>query len=177
MTDQSIISAIHNGSTFGYEYLYDKYRGSIFYFIFLMVKNYTDAEDLTLETFAKAFDKLDSYSPTNEFSTWLYRIAKNTTIDHLRTKDRRPSDIVEIENLPLISDYRTPEEELISSEGVGFIEESIEQLSPKAKKVMKLHIDGYSDEEISEETGIMHGAVRSLLCRARKQLNEITTWK
>ena len=170
MTDNSIIQAIRNGSTLGYEYLFDKYRGSIFYFIFLMVKNYTEAEDLTMETFAKVFNKLDSYSPTNEFSTWLYKIAKNTTIDYLRTKDRRPSDIIEIENLPLVSDYRTPEEELISSERVGFIEERIERLPPKSRKVVKLHVYGYSDEEIAEETGLMHGAVRSLLCRARKQL-------
>lgn len=172
MTDTAIISAIRNGSTLGYEYLYDKYRGSIFYFIFLMVKNYTDAEDLTMETFAKVFNKLDSYSPTCEFSTWLFTIAKNTTIDYIRTKDRRPSDIIEIENLPLVSDYRTPEEELISSEGVGLLEERIERLPTKARRVVKLHVDGYSDEEISEETGLMHGAVRSLLCRARKQLKE-----
>ena len=172
MTDTAIISAIRNGSTLGYEYLFNKYRGSIFYFIFLMVKNYTEAEDLTMETFAKVFNKLDSYSPTCEFSTWLYTIAKNTTIDFMRTKDRKPSDIIEIENLPLASDYRTPEEELISSEHVGLIEERIEQLPTKARRVVKLHVDGYSDEEISEETGLMHGAVRSLLCRARKQLKE-----
>jgi len=172
MTDTSIILSIKNGSTPGYEMLMKKHYGSLLYFLYRMVNNYIDAEDLTLETFTKAFSKLDSYTPSNEFSTWLYRIAKNTAIDYLRTKDKRPNDIIEVENLKLVSDYRAPEEELISSESIELIEKSIEQLSPKARKVMKLHVDGYSDEEITEETGLMHGAVRSLLCRARKQLKD-----
>lgn len=76
--------AIHKKDDSAYTELMEKYRDSIYFMLLKMVRNKDDAEDLTLEAFGKAFMNLEQYSPKFAFSTWLFRIASNNCIDHLR---------------------------------------------------------------------------------------------
>ena len=78
--------AIEHNDQSAYKELLDKYRNSIYHMMLKMVNNRDDAEDLTLEAFAKAFKKLKSYTPNYAFSTWLFKIASNNCIDHIRKK-------------------------------------------------------------------------------------------
>ena len=138
-----------------------------------MVRNETVAEDLTMEVLEKAVNRIDSFTSDYKLSTWLFTIARNHVIDYKRTQDIRPAATVELEKVAMLrTDTPDPLQVLISQEETEKIERCIDRLSDKSKTVIRLHIDGYKDEQIAEETGISYTAVRSLLCRARKQIKE-----
>ncbi len=82
--------ALDNNDQKAYAELMSLYRDSIYYMLMKIVKNSDDAEDLTLETFGKAFRYLDKYTPQYAFSTWLFRIAVNNSIDYIRHKNNSP---------------------------------------------------------------------------------------
>ena len=87
--------ALDNNDQKAYAELMSLYRDSIYYMLMKIVKNSDDAEDLTLETFGKAFRYLDKYTPQYAFSTWLFRIAVNNSIDYIRHKNNSPQCIEE----------------------------------------------------------------------------------
>jgi len=174
MTDTAIISAIRNGSTQGYKYLFDKHYGSVNYFIYRMVNNLTEAEDLTMITFEKAFEKLDIWKPKYKFSTWLFTIAKNTVIDFRIAQQVRFSGGEDISNYHNIKDTScTPYQELLQKELQVLAEGRINKLSKKGKPVMQLHVIGYTDEEIAQKLSMMHGNVRCIIHRAKKKLEPL----
>jgi RNA polymerase sigma-70 factor (ECF subfamily) len=76
--------ALENGNQRAYAQLMERYRDSVYFMLLKMVKNRDDADDLTIEAFGKAFKRLEQYSPQFAFSTWLFKIATNNTIDFLR---------------------------------------------------------------------------------------------
>ena len=78
--------AIHKKDDSAYTELMGRYKDSIYFMLLKMVRNKDDAEDLTLEAFGKSFMNLEQYSPKFAFSTWLFRVASNNCIDHLRKK-------------------------------------------------------------------------------------------
>ncbi len=171
MTDEIIISSILNGDSRGYSVLLKRYRSRLFFFINGMVFDKMDAEDLLMITFEKAFRKLDKYNGKCKFSTWLFTIAKNTVRDFIREKSKMIFSSESIENFIRIEDKNyNPEEKLLHSETVEKIEECIEMLPERRRRVIELHIDGNKDEDIAEITGMNHVAVRTLLFRARQQL-------
>ncbi|MFZ9657709.1 MAG: RNA polymerase sigma factor [Crocinitomicaceae bacterium] len=84
--DLHLVTAAKSGSQSAYAELMDRYRDSIYFMMLKMVKNQDDADDLTIEAFGKAFARLDQYSPSFAFSTWLFKIASNNCIDFIRKK-------------------------------------------------------------------------------------------
>jgi len=174
MDDNAIISAIKNGSTYGYKYLFDRHYGSVNYFIYRMVNNLTETEDLTMITFEKAFSRLDGWEPRAKFSTWLFSIARNTVLDFIIAEKRRIQGGIELDKYVQKPDNNTPSpyQELIANELKNVIEGHINRLPKKGKAVMKLHYIGYSDEEIVEKLSMMHGNVRCLLSRAKQKLKD-----
>ncbi len=84
--DLVLLESARNGSQQAYAQLMDRYRDSIYFMMYKMVKNQDDADDLTIEAFGKAFSRLDQYSPNYAFSTWLFKIASNNCIDFIRKK-------------------------------------------------------------------------------------------
>ena len=84
--DLTLVEAAKKGNQAAYAELMDRYRESIYYMMFKMVKHSDDADDLTIEAFGKAFSRLDQYSPSFAFSTWLFKIASNNCIDFIRKK-------------------------------------------------------------------------------------------
>ncbi len=159
------------------------YRDSIYYMLMKIVKNSDDAEDLTLETFGKAFRYLDKYTPQYAFSTWLFRIAVNNSIDYIRHKKNSPQclddDLYAIDTQLLIdrsesNSTPTPEQEVIDKQRIQMLRIAVSQLPEKYRKVVELrYYEELSYEEISERLSITLANVKIQLLRAKNMLSEI----
>lgn len=173
-----VIRAREHNDEKAYAELMEKYRDSIFYMMLKMVKNTDDADDLTIEAFGKAFNRLHQYTPNYAFSTWLFRISTNNCIDFIRkkkmntfsldreinTEDGGMSFEVKDENLD-------PEERFIRKQKIRIMREIVDQLKPRYKNLVVLrYFREYSYEEISAETELPIGTVKAQLFRAREQL-------
>ena len=166
-----------------YAELMHLYRDSIYFMLMKIVKNSDDAEDLTLDTFGKAFRYLDKYSPKYAFSTWLFRIAVNNSIDYIRHKNNSPQclddDLTEDVTLRLIdsseSNYTpTPEQEVINKQRVQMLKAAVTQLPEKYRKVVELrYYEDLSYDEIAERLGLSLSNVKIQLLRAKNMLSEI----
>jgi len=160
--------------------LMDRYRNSIFHMMLKMVHNKNDAEDLTLEAFAKAFKKLSSYAPNYAFSTWLFKIASNNCIDHIRKKklhllsideSSNPNDTTGATNYAnrLKSNTLDPEEKFIRIQKVDLIRKIMTQLSKKYRLMIELrYFEELTYDEIAKELDIPLGTVKAQLFRAKE---------
>ncbi len=145
-----------------------------------MVNNASDAEDLTIEAFGKAFRNLDSYTPKFAFSTWLFKIATNNCVDFIRKKKLTPAplDLLQ-ENLDtatvnIQSDLPDPEESLINLQKIATLKSVVNQLKPRYKSLIELrYYKEYSYEEISNELNLPLGTVKAQLNRAKILLYNI----
>jgi len=179
--DVELIVAACAGLDSAYTKLMRRYRDAIYYMLLKMVNNKTDAEDLMIETFGKAFARLDQYEPDFAFSTWLFRIAANTAIDHIR-KIRVPTVPLEITigngvaispeyNYNLISENDTPEETFIKEQNATLLRKAVSNLKPKFKIVVELrYYKEYSYSEIAEELNLPVGTIKVQLSRSREML-------
>ena len=166
-----------------YAELMSLYRDSIFYMLVRMVKNKDDAEDLTLMTFGKAFRYLDKYTPKYAFSTWLYRIALNNSIDFLRMKNNMPQyfeeDLYTSSATSIIDQsednlQRTPEEEIIDKQRLQLLRAAVTELPEKYRKVIELrYYEDLSYEEISERLGLTLSNVKIQIMRAKQMLAQL----
>lgn len=155
----------------------EKYRKSIYHLILKIVKTPEDAEDLMIESFAKAFDRLDQYSSDFAFSTWLYKIASNTCIDFLRKKsidkislEKQGKNILDNLNF---STNTNPEMDLIKSQRIDKLQHAVSTMDEIFSRVISLrYFKEYSYEEISEELGVPVGTIKVQLHRAKKILLE-----
>lgn len=177
LTDLSLVASAKQGNQKAYAALMDKYKNSIYHLILKLAKKPEDAEDLMIETFAKAFDKLDSYSAEFAFSTWLYKITSNTCIDFLRKKsiDKIPfdSDSKTITDNILFSTETTPELDLIRHQRIDKIQRIVQSMDTIFARVLQLrYFEEYSYEEISAALQIPVGTIKVQLHRAKKQLTE-----
>ena len=147
-----------------------------------MVRDRETAEDLAQETFIKVLNNLDRYSPEFKFSSWLFKIANNLTIDHLR---RRRIDTISIEGAPdavteesaratsiaVVSQDQSPLEQLESRELGAAIEAAIAALRPEYRAcIMLRHVEDRSYEEIAEIVKLPLGTVKTYIHRARHEL-------
>ena len=168
------------GDQKAYEFLVSKHRAAIFHIINRIVRNEDAANDLVQETFMKAFSSLPSYRSEYRFSTWLYKIAANSSIDFLRKRRiqalslDRPMETedgqVEIE----VADYSFhPEKDLERKEKRFTIEEAIDSLPVKYREVIIYrHKDDKSYEEIADLLNIPVGTVKARIFRARELLKK-----
>jgi RNA polymerase sigma factor (sigma-70 family) len=165
-----------------YAELMGKYKDSIFFMMLKMVKNSDDADDLTIEAFGKAFNRIHQYTPDYAFSTWLFRIATNNCIDFIRKKkmvtfsiDRSFDDGEGGElNIDIKSETLDPEEKFIRKQKIRIMREIVDQLKPRYKELVVLrYFREFSYEEIAVETDLPLGTVKALLFRAREQLYKL----
>ena len=147
-----------------------------------MVNNTSDAEDLTIEAFGKAFRNLDSFTPDFAFSTWLFKIATNNCIDFIRKKQASPTPIDQLqddmENLTvnIQSDLPDPEESLINDQKIAVLRDIVNQLKPRYRRLIELrYYKEYSYEEIASELNLPIGTVKAQLYRAKTLLFNIFT--
>lgn len=175
--------ALDNNDQQAYAELMRLYRDSIYYMLFKIVKNSDDAEDLTLETFGKAFRYLDRYTPQYAFSTWLFRIAVNNSIDYIRHKNNSPqyidNDLYEDDTQSLVDRLATennpnPEQEVIEKQKIQMLHLAVAQLPERYRKVVELrYFEDLSYEEISQHLSISLSNVKIQILRAKNMLSEI----
>ncbi|MCK5846961.1 MAG: sigma-70 family RNA polymerase sigma factor [Bacteroidales bacterium] len=175
-------AALGNNDRNAYAELLSNYRDSIFFMLLKMTNNRDDAEDLTIEAFGKAFKKLDQYAPDYAFSTWLFKIATNNCIDHMRRKkqhtysldkDYHGEEGTSMAN-QVPSNSLDPEEELINSQKITIMQTLVTRLKPHYRVLIELrYFEEYTYEEISNELDLPLGTVKAKLFRARDLLNNI----
>ena len=162
--------------------LMDKYKDPIYYMLLKMVNNNDDAEDLTLEAFGKAFNRLNQYTPNFAFSTWLFKIATNNCIDFLRKKKK---NVMSIDNrvsnndgeeymFEIKSDGMTHEQIAMNEQKIQLMRQYVKKLKPRYEILVEMrYFKEMSYEEISIELNLPLGTVKAQLFRAREFLYNI----
>jgi len=183
-SDQELIAFARSGSEKAYRELLDRYQRPVFSLVFRMVRDRELAEDLSQETFVKVFNHLDSYNPKFKFSSWIFKIASNLAIDHLRRKEPETVSIdgsrhaetaeqVEATQITVESQDENPEEYLEAKELGEEIERAIGLLRPDYRTAILLrHVEGRPYEEIAEIMSIPLGTVKTYIHRARTELRD-----
>jgi RNA polymerase sigma factor (sigma-70 family) len=178
--DLLLVEEARKGNEKAFASLMNRYRDSIYYMLLKMVNNPSDAEDLTIEAFGKAFRNLDSYTPKFAFSTWLFKIATNNCVDFIRKKHVSPTPLDNLQDsldnltVNIQSDLPDPEESLIYRQKVAALKEIVSQLKPRYKELIELrYYKEYSYEEISSELNLPIGTVKAQLYRAKTLLYNI----
>ncbi|MBN2166597.1 MAG: RNA polymerase sigma factor [Marinilabiliaceae bacterium] len=174
MNENEIINDIIKGNKLKYSLLVEKNQQMIFRACLGLVHHHEDAEDLTQEVFIKAYQALVSFKGDSSFSTWLYRIAINLSLTHLRKKKNRNiiSSIEELFKVRASTD-NNPESDTINNEQRTIIEKAIDSLPENQKIAFTLSkYDELKQAEIAEIMMISEGAVESLLQRAKKNLQK-----
>jgi RNA polymerase sigma factor (sigma-70 family) len=182
--DLKIVARALKGEERAYAELLNRYRDSVYYVLLKMVSNPADAEDLTIEAFGKAFNRLSQYTPSHAFSTWLFRIATNNCIDFMRKKSQSPlayDHENDDEGNPVrnvASDAPDPEKTMIDRETAHQINDIMKYLKPRYRRIIELrYFNDRSYEEISAELGLPIGTVKARLFRAKTLLHSMITSK
>jgi len=174
--------AVNVGDQKAYAGLMNNYKDSIYFMLLKMTNNSDDADDLTIETFGKAFKNLHQYTPDYAFSTWLFKIASNNCIDFIRKKRKftfsinksfETEDGVEIaHNIPALAP--DPEENFINKQKIKLMREVVEKLKPRYRILIEMrYFQEFSYEEIADELKLPLGTVKAQLFRAREFLYNI----
>ena len=178
--DLILVDLARKGDQKAFADLMKWYKDSIYYMLLKMVNNPSDADDLTIEAFGKAFRNLNLYTPNYAFSTWLFRIATNNCIDFIRKKKSAPSAIDQQQGdqddpaSNLQSDTPDPEEELIRLQKVKQLRHIVSQLKPQYRRLIELrYFREFSYEEIANELNLPLGTVKAQLFRAKELLFNI----
>jgi RNA polymerase sigma-70 factor (ECF subfamily) len=182
LSDQEVVLLARGGQEAAYRELIRRYERPIFALLFRMVRDRELAEDLSQETFIKVLNALDSYRPEYKFSSWVFKIANNAAIDHLR---RRELDTLSLEGSPHAETPQAVEatalqigergetalEEVENKELGGEIERAIAKLRPEYRTCILLrHVEGRAYEEIAEILNLPLGTVKTYIHRARNEL-------
>ena len=178
VADSELVARAIAGREESFEELVRRYQRPIVAYVYRMVGDYDSALDLTQEVFIRIYNSLGRYRPEFKFSTWIYRIAHNAAIDHLRRSDSSRTEELEVEGeggqtfqRPLASKAPTPEQLSERNERRGEIEEVIRQLPPAYRELIVLrHAHDFSYDEIAEVTGLPLGTVKNRLFRAREAM-------
>lgn len=183
-TDHDLVALAASGSEKAYRELLDRYQRPVFSLIYRMVRDRERAEDLAQETFVKVFNHIGSFNPKYKFSSWIFKIASNLTIDAIRRKEldtvsldgsrnASTADEVDATRITVESRDENPEEFVEAKELGEEIERAIGLLRPEYRTAIVLrHVEGRPYEEISEIMGVPLGTVKTYIHRARGELKE-----
>ena len=178
LSDIDLVRLAAEQNQVAYIVLYTRYHVGVKSHISRYVIQKEDIEDICLESFQKAFSQIGSYNPEYKFSTWLYRIARNTAFDHLSRHDREKNnmpttslndDITELKELP--ATMHNPEEDIINQQEYDKWLTNIEKLKEDYKVVAKMNlIDNFGYKEISDALDMPINTVKTKIRRAKAQL-------
>ncbi len=183
---QLIDQAVNDNDEQAFAMLMERYRKPVYHMILKMVRNVDDAEDLTIEAFTKAFKNLYKFKKDYTFSTWLFRIATNNSIDFIRKK--------KLDTMSLDSSYQdesganmtidvkdknlNPQEEAIKAQKIEYIQLFVTKLPAKYQRLVRLrYFNELSYEEIAKELEAPLGTVKAQLHRARELLYDLIRTK
>jgi len=183
LEDFKLIDMAVGGDDKAYGKLLQRYKRPVYHMILKMVRNVDDAEDLTMESFSKAFRSLHRFKKDFTFSTWLFRIATNNTIDHIRKKKLNTLSIentyTDDDGQPVGIDVQDtnnpdPQEEAIRAQKEELIQVFVNMLPAKYQKLVRLrYFHELSYEEIAQELDAPLGTVKAQLHRARELLYDL----
>lgn len=181
--DHELVIAALDGNQDSYAELMNNYKDSLYFMLLKMTNNATDAEDLTIEAFGKAFKNIKSYSPKYAFSTWLFKIATNNAIDFIRKKKQRTLSIdkpyANKDEGPDISQNieskgLDPEETFIKEQKIELMRGIVDKLKPHYRILVELrYFKEFSYDEIAKELDLPLGTVKAQLFRAREFLYNV----
>jgi RNA polymerase sigma-70 factor, ECF subfamily len=176
--DRDLVASAASGLEGGFEELVKRYQRPISAYVYRMVGDYDSALDLTQEIFIKIYGSLSRYRPEFKFSTWIYKIAHNAAIDHLRRTSGRERSLVNgTENdqydLPIESEGLSPEQQSEREERRVEIETVVRSLPTAYRELIVLrHSQDLTYEEIVDVTGLPLGTVKNRLFRAREMMRQ-----
>jgi RNA polymerase sigma-70 factor (ECF subfamily) len=182
LPDADVVQLARQGRETAFRELVRRYERPVFSLIFRMVRNRETAEDLSQDTFIKVLNHIDRYSPEFKFSSWLFKIANNVAIDHLRKRQlevismdgaAHAATSVEVEatSFDVAVHQESALEEMESRELGGAIERAIAALRPEYRScIMLRHVEGRSYEEIAATLDLPLGTVKTYIHRARHEL-------
>ena len=172
--NQKIKEALE-GRQSAYKYLLNTYWDDVYRFQKSRINNQNDAEDITIQTFAKAFDNLKQYNPKYDFKNWLIMMSKQVYIDYQRKKKHNFISIKENNEVFQLPDKElTAEDKMILAQKLMQLKQAINQLKPHYKEVIELRFfHDLSYKEIAEQLGEPLNNVKVKLMRARKLLSDI----
>jgi RNA polymerase sigma-70 factor (ECF subfamily) len=186
LIDKYLVERILNrNDQLAYATLMNKYKKAVYFTVLKMVSNKDDAEDLTMQAFTKAFRSLDKYDNSYAFSTWLFRIASNNAIDHLRKRKLSTTslDVNIFEDdgdqgasvsTTLVDEKADPEEAMLKGQRSAIMREVINSLDDKYKELINLYyFEELKYEEIADQLQIPLGTVKVLLSRAKDFLAKL----
>jgi len=174
--------AVNEGDEQAFAELMERYKRPVYHMILKMVRNIDDAEDLTIEAFAKAFKNLHKFKKDYTFSTWLFRIATNNTIDFIRKKKLETFSLNtsftdeggEAVNIDVQDKNLNPQEETIKGQKIELVQMFVTKLPPKYQRLVRLrYFDELSYEEIAKTLEAPLGTVKAQLHRARELMYEL----
>ncbi|HVF22410.1 MAG TPA: sigma-70 family RNA polymerase sigma factor [Pyrinomonadaceae bacterium] len=178
ISDRELVAIAVTGFDGSFEELVRRYQRPISAYVYRMVGNYESALDLTQEIFIKVYNSLERYRSEFKFSTWIYKIAHNAAVDHLRRNSTREQSLVagidgDTFDLPIESARLSPEQESERKERRGEIEAVVRALPSNYRELIILrHSQDLSYEEIVEVTGLPLGTVKNRLFRAREMMRQ-----
>ena len=178
--NSELIKKAIEGDEAAYRNLLENYRGALYNLLFKMVRNKEETEDLVQEAFMKAFKALPSFNEEYAFSTWLYKIAINNCIDHMRKKKLKTYSMntpVQSKDGELDREFpdtsMSPDKSILSEEKSNIIETAIDELPENYKTaIIMRHSEEKSYEEISRILNIPLGTVKARIFRAREMLKK-----
>lgn len=181
ITNKELLKKIQQakqGEQVAFNFLLDTYWDYVYHFQLTKTKNEEDAEDITIQTFSKAFHKIHTFNEEYQFKTWLIAISKNIHIDFLRKKNT----LISIETTKeqeeqvyrVIDDAPTPEDKIITEQNLAKLLKDIKQLKPKYQEIIHLRFfKELSYKEIAIKTNEPINNIKVKLLRAKKLLAEI----
>ena len=176
--EAQIVQRVLQGDVNAFEKLVLEYEKSVYAITQRMTGNAEDAADMTQETFIKAYNSLSSFRGDSKFSVWLYRIATNVCLDFLRSRSRKPTVSLSVEDddgeeveLDIADESQSPERLLERGLTRDAVRRGLNALSPEYRQILLLReIQGLSYEEIADVLSLEVGTVKSRIFRARKRL-------
>lgn len=172
------ITKAKDGNQSAFKFLLDFFWSDVFNYQLKRTKSENEAEDITIQTFSKAFDKINTYNDAYVFKTWLITISKNIHIDELRKKKNslsiETSKEQEAKVYLVVDENPTPEDKIIREQNLAKLLRDIKQLKPKYQEMIQLrYFQELSYKEISEQTKEPMNNIKVKLLRAKKLLAEI----
>jgi RNA polymerase sigma-70 factor (ECF subfamily) len=182
LPDADVVRLAQEGRDLAFRELVRRYERPVFSLVYRMVRDRETAEDLSQDAFIKVLNHIDRYSPEFKFSSWIFKIANNVAIDHLR---RRRLDTISMDGSPhassaseieastfdVAADQENALDEIASRELGTAIEAAIGELRPEYRScIMLRHVEGRSYEEIASTLDLPLGTVKTYIHRARHEL-------
>jgi RNA polymerase sigma-70 factor (ECF subfamily) len=180
--DYRLVEAAKTGDQSAYTAIMVRYREPLYYLVLKMIRNESDAEDISIEAFEKAFHKLEQYTPNYAFSTWLFRIATNHCIDFIRKKKLKTTSIDSAlrdsegddMKIQVKGTSKDPEEKFIEQQKITLMRKYVEKLDEPYQTLVKLrYFREFSYDEIVVDQELPLGTVKAQLFRARALLADL----